>query len=285
MRQEIISLSTSGNITEAGALLQQAYSDAISQNKIDLLPNMETYTAYMTALLETQQKIILSLPSKDAIVQIISIAERAHNLLVQMEDLSGVSDEYHPSMRMSGAMIESPSSTIMRQSNLQPNTMHYNLVLATFANASIASHDYNYTTHFTLNAPYIAQRWLVRMETLSKVAATAAVSPTLESYQNVMKACSMVLPSNMNQKQSKSPMLTQAIFDKLRQNSNISPTVEEYRLLMQTWASSSSGCKDSAFRATGVWMDMQRAFRRGDKAMEPTLEDGKRVLQSWSVAV
>ena len=267
----MISLLTSGDIAAAESLLQQSQSDALSQHQIDLLPKVDTYTAYLKALLETQQK---ALHSNDSIAEIISLAEKAHDLLVQMEDLSGVSDEYS-SMRMSGT-----TDGHIRQPTLRPTTLHYNSVITALSNVSITAHELNYNTHFTMNAPYIAQRWLGRMETISASSSSSGVMPTLESYHNVMKACSVVARMN---KQSKSPILTQAIFDNLRQRTDISPTVKEYRLLMQTW--SDSLCKDSAFRSTGVWMDMQRAFRKGDKSMEPTLEDGKMVLKSWSRAM
>ena len=121
------------------------------------------------------------------------------------------------------------------------------------------------------------------METLSSDVTTSGggVNPTIDSYYNVMKASSVIARMN---KSSKSPMVTQGIFDKLlKRHPHLDPTVREYRLLLQTW--SSSLCIDGAYRATGVWMAMQRAFRRGDLSMEPTLEDGKMVLEAWSRAV
>jgi hypothetical protein len=252
--------------------------DAISHNKPDLLPTMECYTSYLTALLNRQKQLDHS--DKEATVRIVSLAEKAHNILVHMEEFSGVSDAQNSSMmNLSGTTTESQ----IRQPTLRPTSFHYNAVIEFFANANAAAQEGKYTTHFTMNAPYIAQRWLQRMETLSLSDANSSgvVQPTLDSYYHVMKACSSI--AFMNHQSSKSPILTQAIFDKLKQNPNLTASSREYRLLLQTW--SSSVCKDSAYKATGVWMSMQRAFRRGDKTMEPSLEDCKMVLEAWSRAM
>ena len=232
----------------------------------------------MTALLNNQRQL---LNQEDAVANIVSLAEKAHDLLVYMEDISGVSD-MHSSMRLIGVI----DSNGIRQPNLQPASCHYDVVLESLANACCAAEDVHYTTNFTSNAPYISQRWLQRMETLAAEDLNhhdTTVAPTIQSYHNAMKACSVIAISN---KQSKSTILTQAIFDKLKQNPNLIPTSNEYRLLLQTW--SRSNCKDSAYRATGVWTTMLWAFRSEIEEgiiEEPTLEDGKMVLKAWSRAV
>eukprot|EP00804_Cyclotella_cryptica_P007143 CCRYP_009707-RA/>CCRYP_009707-RA protein AED:0.02 eAED:0.02 QI:612/1/1/1/1/1/2/226/617 len=224
----------------------------------------------MAALLNAQKQLIGS--DEESVVRIVALADKAHDLLVQMEDISGFSDK-HSSMRLSGiAMSE------IREPRLRPSTLHYNSVILSFANATIAAQAANYSTNFTMNAPYISQRWLQRMETLA-LDSSSGIAPTIESYHHVMAACSATAMPN---RQTKAPLLTQAIFDKLKLSTTVSPTIHEYRLLLRTWCASL--CKDSAFKATGVWMSMQRAFRMGDEGMEPTLEDGKMVLEAWSRA-
>jgi hypothetical protein len=224
----------------------------------------------MTALLNAQKRL-----SKDeeSAVRMAALAEKAHELLVKMEDVSGVSEELS-SMRLSG--VEDGGQ--VRMPSLKPTTVHYDCVIEAIALATTMAREAGYTCNFTMNAPYIAQRWLSRMETLSSN--NPGVAPTLQSYSHVMEACSFISAIN---KQSKGPILTQSIFDKLKHNPNLNPTAKEYRLLLRTW--SESNCKDSAYKATGVWMAMHGAFKRGEEGMEPTLEDGKMVLESWSRAV
>jgi hypothetical protein len=263
-------LSESGDIAKAGELLNQTQTDALIQNKKELLPDIVSYTAYMTALLNAQKQMIGS--DQESAVRIVALADKAHDLLVQMEDISGVSDK-HSSMRLSGVAISE-----LREPNLRPSTFHYDSIILSFAYATIAAQEANYTTNFTMNAPYISQRWLQRMETLA-LDPSSGIAPTVESYHHVMAACSATAMPNMR---SKAALLTQAIFDKLKRNTILSPKVQEYRLLLRTWCASL--CKDSAFKATGVWMSMQRSFRMGDEAIEPTLEDGKMVLEAWSRA-
>ena len=260
--------------------MHQSQKDALANDDKGLLPNIESYTSYMTALLNNQRQFIGS-NQEDAVANIVSLAEKAHDLLVYMEDISGVSD-MHSSMRLTGVI----DSNGIRQPKLQPSSYHYDVVLESLANACCAAHDAHYTTNFTRNAPYISQRWLQRMETLAAEDLNhtdTTVAPTIQSYHNAMKACSVIAISN---KQSKSTILTQAIFDKLKQNPNLSPTSNEYRLLLHTW--SKSNCKDSAYRATGVWTTMLWASKREgeeDIIEEPSLEDGKMVLKAWSKAV
>jgi len=269
--QEIHSLLDMEEVTKAGNLLNQAQTEALRQNDLQLLSNIKSYTAYLNTLLAAQKQFVHS--DEETVVRVASLAEKAHDLLVRMEDISGVSDEYS-SMQMSGIMKSG-----IRQPNLRPTTSHYDAVILAFANATCAANTSNFTTNFTMNAPYIAQRWLQRMETLA-LDANSGVAPTLESYHNVMRSCSVIAMMN---KQSKSPILTQAIFEKLKNNKSLSPTAREYRLLLQTW--SSSLCKDSAYKATGVWMSMQRAFRMGNQEMEPSLDDAKMVLEAHSRAM
>jgi hypothetical protein len=261
-------LLETGDITNAGQLLHQSQSDALAQNKSELLPNIDSYTAYMAALLQNQKKLLHT--DDEGAVRMVSMAEKAHDLLVQMEGISGVSDDYS-SMRVSAI-----ANSELRQASLRPTSFLYDSTIEAVANSSIAAHEANYTTNFTINAPIIARRWLQRMETLASDP-ISGVNPTINSYYNAMRASSVITVMN---KQSKSHILTQAIFDMLRQNPGLDPSVKEYRLLLQTWSSSVS--KEGAFKATGVWISMQRAFRKGDVEMEPTLEDGKMVLKAWA---
>ncbi|KAL7522692.1 hypothetical protein ACHAWX_007371 [Stephanocyclus meneghinianus] len=270
LNMKISSLSESGDIAKAGELLNQTQSEALILNKKELLPDIGSYTDYMNALLNAQKQMIGS--DQESAARIVALADKAHDLLVQMEDISGVSDK-HSSMRLSGVAISE-----LRQPTLRPATFHYDSVILSFANATIAAQEANYSTNFTMNAPYLSRSWLQRMETLA-LDPSSGISPTVESYHHVMAACSATAMPNMR---SKAALLTQAIFDKLKHSNTLSPTVQEYRLMLRTWCASL--CKDSAFKATGVWMSMQRAFRMGDEAMEPTLEDGKMVLEAWSRA-
>jgi len=87
------------------------------------------------------------------------------------------------------------------------------------------------------------------------------------------------IPANKN----RAPILAQAVYDKLKENTNLIPTVREHRLLIRAW--SNSTCKEAAYKAMGLWMNMLRLFRAGDEEMEPRLEDGKMVLEAWSRAI
>ena len=134
------------------------------------------------------------------------------------------------------------------------------------------------------------------METLSSLSRLSdgtliSITPTVDSYYHVMRAYAASETgeinnknnnnnNNNNNKESKTPILVQSIFEKLEQSHSVHPTVREYRLLLQTWCNSSN--KDAAYKAMGVWMNMQLLFRTGDEQMEPTLQDAKWVLDAWT---
>lgn len=277
--------------------------DAIMHNQKETLPDIDSYTALMDAYIEEQNRLISAIEvetdeiksdvdatmpnihcaesNERGTVSIISLAEKANDLLIHMEDLSGVSDHYS-SMRLSGMVLRAD----LRNPSLQPTSHHYDTVISTFANASIAAHNTHYTSHLTKNAPSIANRWLTRLETLSGVVtrleSLAAVTPTVDSYFHVMQAYAASDTTNVPNRQSKVPLLVQSVFDRLKVNpNNVRPTVREYRFMLQTWCGS-LGNKDAAYNAMGLWMTMQRSFRHGADEMEPTLEDGKMVLEAWT---
>lgn len=298
--QRIISLADTGDIAKAEELLNQIQADAISQNLADKLPDIDSYTAVINALIEEQRRLLsdievendeiicdvnATMPNEHCAesnergaVSIMALAEKAHDLLTRMEDLSGVSDHFS-SMRLSGGL-----STDLRIASLQPTAHHYDAVISAFANASTASHNARYTSHLTKNAPFIANRWLTRLETLSHLTSLeslSAVKPTVDSYYHVMEAYAASDTSADPGKRRNAPILVQSVFDKLKQNRNISPTVREYRFMLRTWCGN-FGHNDGAYNATGLWMAMQRSFRAGVDDMEPTLVDGKIVLDAWA---
>jgi len=295
--QQIINLAESGDIAKTEELLNQMQADAISQNNKDGLPDVDCYTALMNACIDEQRRLISDIEdecdeiksdvnatmpnehsaesNEQGAVRIMALAEKAHELLIQMEDISGVSDHYS-SMRLSGSM-----PTDLRNASLQPTSHHYDSVISAFANATTAAHDANYTSHLIKNAPFIAQRWLQRMETIA-FDPHSGVKPTVDSYFHVMEAC--VASGTTASKQCKAPTLAQSVFEKLKQNTNIYPTAREYRLMLRTWCGS-SGHKEAAYKANGLWMTMQKEFRGGAEEMEPSLEDGKMVLEAWTRAI
>jgi hypothetical protein len=270
-------------------------SNALSNHRIDVLPDIDSYTALMNAFIEEQRRLIsvinletsesdvkhhenLAESNEGETVTVMALAEKAQDLLIRMEDYSGVSDRFS-SMRLSGSI-----ATDMRIMSLQPTSHHYDTLIYAFANAATAVHDTHYTSHLTKQAPFIAFRWLTRMETLSsltRLEALASVTPTVDSYFHVMAAYAAGDTTAVPNKESKAPLLVQSVFDKLKQNPKVHPTVREYRLLLRTWCGS-FGNKDAAYKAMGLWMTMQLSFRGGIEEMEPTLEDGKMVLEAWT---
>lgn len=54
--------------------------------------------------------------------------------------------------------------------------------------------------------------------------------------------------------------------------------------MLRTWCAS-SGHKNAAYKAMGMWMAMQKEFAAGVEEMEPTLEDGRLVLEAWTRAI
>eukprot|EP00584_Thalassiosira_punctigera_P001020 CAMPEP_0172537518 /NCGR_PEP_ID=MMETSP1067-20121228/9100_1 /TAXON_ID=265564 ORGANISM="Thalassiosira punctigera, Strain Tpunct2005C2" /NCGR_SAMPLE_ID=MMETSP1067 /ASSEMBLY_ACC=CAM_ASM_000444 /LENGTH=792 /DNA_ID=CAMNT_0013322835 /DNA_START=71 /DNA_END=2449 /DNA_ORIENTATION=- len=300
--QEIISHAESGDISKAEESLGLMQAGAISQNNADGLPDIDSYTALMNACIDEQRDIIsateeerddevtsdanTTMPNEEhsaqsnerGTVKIMALAEKAHDLLVTMEDLSGVSDHYS-SMRPSGSAL-----TELRNPSLRPTSHHYDSVISASANVATAARDANYTSHLIKNAPFVAQRWLQRMETLA-FDPKSGVTPTVDSYFHVMKACAASSVTDApNNKRCKAPALAQSIFDKLKQNTNIRPMAREHRLMLRTWAGS-VGHKEAAYRAMGFWMTMQREFGGGVEEMEPTLEDGKMVLEACTRAI
>ena len=297
LQQRIIANAESGDITAAAELLNQMYADAQSQNNSSRFADIDSYTSIMNGLLDQQTQLInvinqerneIEADSNATMIneqsfesnergaaKVMSLAEMANDLLIQMEDISGVSDRYS-SMR--GNVVND-----LRNASLQPTSHHYDVAITAFANAATVARDINYSSPATNNSPYVAQRWLQRMETLA-LNSQSGVTPTVDSYYHVMEAYAsiggaMSIPSNKN----KAPILAQAVFDKLKQNTNLIPTMREYRLLIQAW--SNSTCKEAAYKATGLYMNMLRLFRAGDEEMEPKLEDGKIVLEAWSRAM
>ncbi|KAL9188816.1 hypothetical protein ACHAXT_007194 [Thalassiosira profunda] len=298
--KQIISLAESGDIAKAEEALHKMQSDAVSQNNAEGFPDIDSYTALMNACIDEQRRLISAIEDETHEIEmdanatmpnehgteaneqgaaaIMTLSEKAHDLLIQMEDLSGVSDHYS-SMRLSGSM-----NTDLRDPSLKPTSHHYDSVILAFAHAVTTAHDTHYTSHSTKNAPYIAQRWLGRMETLA-FDPQSGVTPTVDTYFHVMEACaaSDTAASATNQK-SKGPVLAQAVFDKLTDNTTIYPTAREYRLMMNAWVTS-SGHRAAAYKAMGLWMAMQKSFRGGADDMEPTLEDGKMVLEAWTRSI
>jgi len=256
---------------------------------------MEYCTAQLIALKDEQSQLLASLQNNTteeshrsdkgvgtAESSIISMAENAQDVLIQMEDYSGVSDDYS-SMKLIGNTSSIGEMQHTRNESLRPSALHYDCVISMFTNATSASlHCGRNGENIAQNSPYMAQRWLERMETLA-LEFQSGVQPTLESYHNAMKSYAFL--SGDGRKSSRAAQHVQAIFDKLEQAAHVDPTPREYRLLLQTWASSSSW-RDAAYEATGVWMTMIRHSRRGidDAGMEPTLEDSKMVLEAWSRA-
>ena len=82
----------------------------------------------------------------------MGLAEKTHDIFIQMEDILGVSDHYS-SMRLSGSI-----TTDLRNASLQPTSHHYDSVISAFTNATTAAHDTNYTPHQTKKSTYMAQR-------------------------------------------------------------------------------------------------------------------------------
>jgi len=284
--KQIISIKKLGECGKAEELLNKMQTDAITYSRVDMLPKLESYTSLISSFLEEQQR--QAEESKETVESIMTVAEKVQQLLIHMEDFSGVSDRFS-SMRLSGQSIA--TTTDIRLPSLQPTSQHYNAVISAFANAAQNTQQQHYASHLTIKqAPFIASRWLTRMETLSSLNRSSdgtliSITPTVDSYYNVMRAYAASETAgdnnnNSNNKESKTPILVQSIFDKLEQNPNVHPTVRECRLLLQTWCNSSN--KDAAYKAMGVWMNMQLLFRTGDERMEPTLQDAKWVLDAWT---
>lgn len=297
--QKIISLAELGHIAKAEELLNQMQANAASTRRSELLPDIESYTAMMNAYIDDQRRLVSTIDSETneiisadnptmpnekfgdandlgASVTIMDLAEKAQNLLLQMEDFSGVTD-HHSSMRLSGGTLVDPD---LRNASLHPSSYHYDAVISAFANSATASHKFHDSSHLSKQAPFIANRWLLRMEAIADTVridgSSVKVSPTVDSYFHVMDAYASGLASR------RAPLHIQSIFDKLIQNSYyVRPTVREYRLMLRTWGYS-VGHKDAAYKTMGVWMRMLKLFKGGDKEMEPTLEDGKLVLEAWT---
>ena len=274
------------------------YANAISQHDSDQFADIDSYTAVMDGLIDQQTQLISSIGeemneiesdlnatmpnrlssefNERGAAKVMMLAEMANELLIQMEDISGVSDRYS-SMRGNVAHE-------LRSASLQPTSHHYDLAITAFVNAATVARDTNYSSPATSNAPYVAQRWLQRMETLA-FDPYSGVSPSVDSYYHVMEAYASLgngaaaIPTNKN----RAPILAQAVYDKLKENTNLIPTVREHRLLIRAWCKST--CKEAAYKAMGLWMNMLRLFRAGDEEMEPRLEDGKMVLEAWSRAL
>ncbi len=284
--KKIISLADSGDISKAEELLNQMQVDAVSSHRGDMLPDIESYTALMDAYIEEQRRLISTIESESSeivcdvnanelgTVTIMELAEKAQNVLIQMEELSGVSDHFS-SMRLSGGNAASS----VRNPSLQPTSYHYNAVISAFANAATVAQNTHYASHLIKQAPYMANRWLMRMEAIADTkspGASGGVAPTVDSYFHVMEAYASSVESR------RASIHVQSIFDKLLQNTYyVRPTVREYRLVLRTWCNS-IGHKDAAYKTMGVWMRMQRLFKGGNEEMEPTLEDGKMVLEAWT---
>ena len=112
----------------------QSQSNALSENKPELLPNINSYTSYLTALRNTQQQLSHSSNNNnnESSIRIVALAEKAHDTLVQMEDISGVSDTHHSSMRLSG-IISAQGNSGIRHPSIRPSSIHYDFVIESLA--------------------------------------------------------------------------------------------------------------------------------------------------------
>ncbi|KAL7532621.1 hypothetical protein ACHAWF_004189 [Thalassiosira exigua] len=293
--EKIASLVASGDLTRAREALDRAVDDAASRDDPDGLPALASFASLLTAYVAEQERLLSELRSSSsdggpdlgtdggsdgaaaAAVEAMSLAERAHDLLVRAEDLSGVSDA-HSSMRLAGKI-----ETDLRDARVRPNSEQYDAVVAAFANASVAAREAKYTSHLIKNAPYIARRWLERTEKLA-LDPESGVAPTADTYYRAMEACAssgggLGAP---DKHRSQAAALAESVFDKLRSNRGVRPTAREYRLMMRTWCE--CGRKEGAYHALMMWDDMQDLFRGGDESMEPSLGDGKAVLEAFTTA-
>ena len=273
--------------------MNEMYADAVSQKDSDRFSDIDAYTSVLNGLVDQQTQLIcgceqrkheikpdwnttmLNQNSSESIergaAKAMALAEKVNGILIQMEDISGVSDRY---WSMRGNV-----GNELRNTSIQPTSHHYDLVITAFVNAAKMARDTSYSSPATKNAPFVAQRWLHRMETLA-LDSKSGVTPSVDSYYHVIEAYLSIGNGLMA---VQAPMLAQAVFDKLKQRSNLNPTAREHRLLIRAW--SNSNCKEAAYKATGLWMQMLRLFRGGDEEMEPGLEDGKMVLEAWSRAM
>ena len=183
-------------------------ANAESNQRGDLLPGSESYTAMINAYIGEQRRLIAAIdnetrevtpavihatvpnenpaePNELGTVTIMELAEKVQNLLTLMEDFAGVSDHYS-SMRLSGGIIVSD----LRNASLQPTSYHYDAVISAFANVATAAHNIHYASHLIKQAPFMANRWLLRMEVIAgtmQVGTFAKVTPTVDSYFHVMR--------------------------------------------------------------------------------------------------
>ena len=271
--------------------------ELLSGGKFSLADLNKARAKVLGAWLQAQEHCLESLnveqqqPDRAQLRLICTAAERAHNILEQMEpslartSTTLASTVYGDVKNRTGIELSEEEEAGRRQrKHFNPDlTAHCDAVLVAWARASRASH--RVQTRITRGIPQRAQFLLERMEatcmdTESSVDSTARA--TVGSYNRVLEAWAY---SGEHLRGT----MAERIFVKLSE-SNVSGARadgESYRLIIWAWALSRDA--RAAFSATGHLMKMLRRLEKEEEdteasLMEPLLEDYHVVLKSWTRA-
>jgi hypothetical protein len=272
----------------------------LSDGKLSLADLNKARAKVLGAWLQSQEHCLESLnaeqpqPDRAQLRLICTAAERAHNILEQLEpNLARTSTTlgstvYGDVKNRTGIELSEEEEAGRRQrKHFNPDlTAHCDAVLVAWARASRAGH--RVQTRITRGIPQRAQFLLERMEATcmdpeSSVDSTARA--TVGSYNRVLEAWAY---SGEHLRGT----MAERIFVKLSEGnvSGARADGESYRLIIWAWALSRDA--RAAFSATGHLMKMLRRLEKEENEeqdmepslMEPSLEDYHVVLKSWTRA-
>jgi hypothetical protein len=243
--------------------------------------DLDSWITHQDTLLESYD---VANPDRTVLKQICESAEQAHTLLGRIiPSLSAKTNVAVASQFGKGGSSDSKeelSSTAARRhyhSFDASATARCDAVLTAWARAARAGHMMQ--SRPTRAIPQRAQYLLEQMEAsfVSQSVTETTVRPSVESYNRVLETW---VYSHENLRGS----MAERIFLKLS-TGNVSgscPSGESYKLIIKAWVL--SGERRAAFTATGHLMKMLRKLEKGVEDMEPSLDEYRSILKTWTNA-
>ncbi len=296
LQQAIIEHAEAGDSKKAQEILLHQQSLALSSDKLNCLPDFDSYTSVLDSWVSYQHDLMSS--SSDEVEdtqekrvqmmkELIDAADQADLILKNMEDTFG---------------IISSSKQKHELDDIRPTSHHYDAVINAWYNVASAYQEHKMRKKeqgssnnkdsegegifvYHRGVPQRAQLRLEAMENISQsnYLTYTNVRPSIGTYNRVMEIWGM-----MRDKEHHFASMAQNIFDRLAPfnagstEGLIQPNSDTYRIMIRTWCRSTQ--KGAAFNATGFLMKMQSLLIDGIEEMEPSVEDYAMVLEAWTKA-
>jgi hypothetical protein len=247
-RQHLREACETGDMETAMEILFKAEEMRRDQDSSCLYWNQDDYTRVLDGVLSSMKDLEMKQPGCAANVkEMLIFAEQAERVL----------------------------TTMMQQSNIddaapRPTMQHYNTVIQAFTRLTRAMRRDHV---FFKGIPQRAEHILTMMQQECSQEPLLDTRPLIESYNCVMEAWG-------NSSEYLRGTYAKKVFDKMLPG--MQRNAETHRTMIRTWIKSDE--KLAAHRATWHLTNLVMCLRKGDKEMEPMLEDYHLILEAWSKA-